>query len=150
MITAYSPTDRPDCIRMFLDVYRGHPWNRDWLDEESVGRYFADIERTPCFNGFVFKAGDRMAGFCFGVTSDYFLGKSFEITEIVIARALQRQGAGSRFLALIEQRLIREGTTVVTLATEAETVAHSFYLKNNYHAADKAIYLYKNLNIQEG
>lgn len=128
---------------MFLDVYKNKPWNYTWLIFENTLRYFTDLFNTPCFIGFKFIEDNITVGYCVGISSDYFVGNSFEIKEIFISRQLQNKGLGSNFLGMVEKSLKDFEVDRITLATQREIPAFDFYLKNGYEVSEGAVFLSK-------
>ena len=145
MVDLYAKDDKQACVDLFVDVFTHEPWRYAWMRADSITRYFADMARTPGFLGLVMKEDGILLGFCFGLMTDYFNGVNYEIKEIAVARACQRQGMGSRLLAQAEQWLQKKGVNTITLATRRDIGAYAFYMKNSYDVSEAALYLYKNL-----
>lgn len=142
-MTLYTAADRDACAALYFDLFTHDPWGYDWMTLENVCRYFTDLENTPCFLGATYAHGGRLAGFCLGVISDYFLSASFEIKEIAVARDMQGAGIGGRLLRGVEDYLAARGVQTVTLATRREMDAFSFYVRHGYEVSDGAVYMSK-------
>ena len=146
-VMPYCPDDRHACIDLYVDVFTHAPWQYDWITAAKVARYFADLERTPCFRGFVLREiGQKsLLGFCFGLLTDYFNSTNYEIKEIAVARTRQRQGVGSRLLQETEAWLRQRGVSTLTLTTRRDIDAYAFYTKNDYTVSESAAIFYKAL-----
>ncbi|GHV38435.1 hypothetical protein FACS189490_00370 [Clostridia bacterium] len=134
-----------DCAALFLDVFTAAPWSFSWLTKESVMRYFGDFLKTPNFQGFVYTQNGCAAGACAGIINDYFLQKVYDIKEIFVSPNNQRGGVGSAMLAEIEKVLAAEKVNAVTLSTQRDIPAYSFYLKNKYEESADTVFFWKPL-----
>ncbi len=145
-LSEYKHENMEECIDLFMDVFSNEPFNYDFLKRDNICRYFLHMENTPNFLGTIYLDGDKIAGFCIGFLSDYFLDVSYEINEIVIARHMQKKGIGKRLLIETEEYLRRFNVASVTLYTRTDIDAYDFYLRNSYSVVEKTVYMYKEIN----
>jgi len=137
--------DIPACAKIFTDVYSGPPWDYHWVTIDKADRYMRDIAASPGFCGFVYFEDDVLTGFCVGAMTDYFFGPQYEIKECAIIPDRQRNGAGSRMISLIEDRLAKAGVINIYLHTSRTIPAYGFYIKNGYLPVDDNVYFMKEL-----
>lgn len=143
MITEYSSKYADACIDIFVDNFTNPPFGYAWMRRENIARYFADMEKTPNFIGFVDINDQKLTGLCFGTVGNYFEFATYEIKEILVSRGLQGKGLGSVFLGQIEAVLKKSGIGAVTLNTNNDLPALNFYVKNGYGIAPKAVMMTK-------
>ena len=143
MLQKFSSIHMDNCVRLFYDVFTSEDWKFDWLAIDNINRYFTDLGNTPQFSGFVWIEKNRLMGGCFGVVSDYFSAPQYEIKEIFVDLKSQGQGIGSRFLKAIEDELARQEIQAVSLFTQCDIPAYSFYLKNEYIISEKTVHFLK-------
>ena len=143
MLREYTARDRENAARMFVDVFTHEPWDYHWMREDKILRYFKDFEETPKFMGFAEDDEGKITGLCFGVVNDYFSYCSYEIKEFVVARQSQRQGLGGRMLEGVAAALREKNVDFISLATQRDIPAFSFYQKNGYQVSEGAVYLNK-------
>ncbi len=143
MLRPYEKKDKPACVHLFLEIFCNPPYDYHWMTQDNTLRYFTDLENTPCFLGVTFWEDKTLAGFCLGVTSDYFIGKSYEIKEIAVAKSLQGEGRGGKLLALLTEFLKQQQVDVMTLATHQSLNAYSFYQKQGFEVSEGAVYMHK-------
>ena len=145
MVQPYTPGDLNDCADLYCELFTAPVWDYHWLKKESIARYFSDLSITPGFCGYLWKEDQTMLGLCLGLITDYFGPAQYEIKEICIAQAYQRQGKGSAFLKEVEKRLLERGVSTITLFTLDKIPAYSFYVKNEYCHQYNTVHFMKQL-----
>lgn len=144
-VSALTFHDLAAAADTFIDVFGNEPWNYNWIERDNIVRYFTDLYNTPGFSGFVLRKDQDITGFCFGISSDYFVAPYYEIKEIFIKRELQGSGFGGELLTLVEEQLKEQGIFTVTLATERNIAAYEFYLKHGYIISPSFVYMCKTM-----
>ena len=133
------------CAELLFDVFTNSPWSYDWLRRDKMLAYVTDLMRTPGFRGFVLLRNGVLRAACLGLTMDYFAASTYDIKEILVARALQGHGVGGAFLNDIEAKLAAEGTACVTLNTQRSIPAFRFYEKHGYSVSPETVMMSKPL-----
>jgi len=143
----YESADRKSALSVYLKTFAAPPFNYDWLDKAKADEYFADIENTPKFKGYLFYDGEgaseRLVGVCLGTYEDYFQAVSYNIKEIVIAAGAQGRGAGSAFIAAMAEELKKFGVTLINITTQRTIPAFEFYKKNEFVISDDTVTMVK-------
>jgi aminoglycoside 6'-N-acetyltransferase I len=131
------------CVRLYISVFNGEPWNDCWTAESAHAR-LADTFSTPGFLGVaaVDDDGGDLLGMILGHSEQWFDGRQFYLKEMCLkemcVRAeLQRTGVGSALLRHLENALRTMSVGRVYLLTLKESAAEAFYAKNGYDTSSK-------------
>jgi ribosomal protein S18 acetylase RimI-like enzyme len=144
-IRNYIDSDIDSCTKLFISVFNKEPWNDNWTQERAK-LYLEEFTKYPNFRGVVAEIDKSIIGFIFGSRKSWWSGDEYFINEICVENAVQRTGIGSKLLRYLEEALQREGVKNITLLTKREIPAERFYLKNDFRAVDKLMYMYKRIN----
>ena len=148
MLIPFDEKDIILCARFFEDVYTAPPWNCDWVDEEGAYSYLRDIYLTPGFVGFLYSDDSILPGepigFCVGCVQGYFNAPAaYEIKEIMVAPAFQKQGIGTKMLNEVEHALTKQGVELIMLHTDKTIPAYKMYTKNGYISNERNVNMSK-------
>jgi len=143
MIREYRNTDSGAALELYIDCFQSPPFGYDWLRRDAIKRYFADMERTPGFKGFVFESDSIAAGICLGVLQDYFACPTYDIKEFIVSRACRGRGVGKALLAGVEEALSKDGIGLILLSTADHLDAFEFYKKNGYAVSEGSVWMGK-------
>lgn len=133
-----------DVKSLFLDVFSNPPWNDRWPDDDTICAYLTELMDNDNALSLGYYAQDRLIGICLGYRFSWWQGPEYFVKEFCIARDLQGQGYGSRFLEEITNELKENGIDTLWLLTERSTPAHPFYLKNGFVERNENAFLLKN------
>lgn len=145
MLRTVQNEDISTCARLFRDIYTGEPWRHDCVTQERALRYITDLAQTPGFIGFLFYVESEPVGMVLGVVNNYFFDPQYDIKELTVAAAYQRQGVGTRMLDAVEASLHERGVAYVTLQTSRDIPAYAFYLKGGYLPVEPTVSMAKPL-----
>lgn len=143
MIKTCGINDLPKCLDIFYDIFTSPPWVYSWMDKNEMLRYFNDMYKTPGFIGYMYYDGGVLMGACVGVISDYFLHTQYDIKEIFIRKSSQNKGLGSKMMSEIEEDLVKKGVVCITLMTQRNISAYTFYQKNGFIDSESAVHMVK-------
>jgi aminoglycoside 6'-N-acetyltransferase I len=126
------------CAEIFVEVFKGPPWNEDWAVSIALCR-LTEIAGTPGFVGLRSMSEGRTVGFVMGYLESFDTGGDFYLKEMCILPTMQRQGIGTALLDQLKTHLIEAGARKLYLLTERGGPAARFYEKNGFYTSDKMI-----------
>jgi aminoglycoside 6'-N-acetyltransferase I len=141
----YTKDKREQCVKLFYKVFNSEPFFFDWLKQDSIERYFTDMENTPNFLSFILFKRNRIVGACFGQVIDYFMYPEYKINEFFIEPDMQYQGLGSRLLTDVEFMVFEKDVTWINLFTQANMPSFNFYKKHGYSTSPDTLQMVKPL-----
>jgi len=141
----FAGSDFLRCADTFVNVFNQEPWNDKW-SAEAANEYLLDYMNTPGFTGVVAEDEEEVCGFIFGVRKRWWSGDEFFINEMCVSVKKQQAGVGSQLLKFLEQELEAKGIQNITLLTERDIPAETFYKKNGFTEIERLIFLNKNIN----
>ena len=146
MIEIMEEKDLRGCVEVFFGVFTDEPWNYTWMNKNKVIKYFFDMFDTPNFVGYVYRINNKLAGACFGVVNDYFLSSTYDVKELFVSAEFQGTGVGSALMDFVELDLKKFEVSAVTLFTQQDIEAYSFYIKNGFVDSKKVVHMSKAIN----
>ncbi|NMO97049.1 GNAT family N-acetyltransferase [Paenibacillus lemnae] len=144
-VKQYQQMDLMECVNVFMQVCNQEPWNDSWI-ESTAERYLKDITLTPGFLGITIIQNETIVGFVFGVIRHWWSGDEFFIHEMCVRSDLQNSGIGSILLQTLEEELINAKVGNITLLTDRNIPAETFYKKFGFSAVERLVFLNKNLD----
>ncbi|WP_419887571.1 GNAT family N-acetyltransferase [Neobacillus niacini] len=134
-------SDHEEMKKLFLDVFSNEPWFDKW-NKEQLDLYMKDLtDNNNSLSIALFDEKEELIGCSLGYIFNWWEGREYFIKEFFISRNNQRQGAGSTFLSLINDRLRAEDVQHITLATEKTVPAYHFYQKNGFSVLENSAFL---------
>lgn len=132
MIRSIHIDEIKETAQMFYEVFRGEPFNFDWLTMDMANKYMNEIFTHPSFKGYSLIYNNITLGYCVGDLQTSLPMTQYNIKEIFIRNDIKRKGYGTIFLGEIENDLKVMGIKVVSLYTNRNIPAYNFYKKNDY------------------
>ncbi|MBN1655030.1 MAG: GNAT family N-acetyltransferase [Deltaproteobacteria bacterium] len=120
---------------------------RTWDEYELIELYYADTEFC-----LVAEARKKIVGFALGTTieKERSAWKYGYIVWMGVAPAYQGAGVGARMVAMVTERMAKQGARIVMVDTEADNVESiRFFRKMGFSKPEKHIYLSLNLSGQK-
>ncbi len=143
----YRQFDRNDilpCTETFIQVFNQEPWNDKWTTERAQ-QYLQDFTHTPGFIGVIAEDQSGVAGFIFGVRKQWWSAEEFFIHEMCVRVTNQQSGIGTGLLQFLERGLTATGVSNITLLTNRNIPAESFYKRNGFNEIDRLVFMNKDL-----
>ncbi|WP_237086933.1 GNAT family N-acetyltransferase [Paenibacillus ihbetae] len=143
----YRQYDRNDilpCTKTFMQVFNEEPWNDGWTMERAR-KYLQDFTDTPEFVGVIAEDVSGAAGFIFGVRKRWWSADEFFIHEMCVRGTSQQSGIGTGMLQFLERELTASGVSNMTLLTNRNIPAESFYKRNGFNEIDRLVFMSKDL-----
>lgn len=142
MIREFQPDDMENCARLLVAAYNGEPWNCHWTLETAT-RYLLEFVACPNFVGFVLCGQNEVLGAMFAHRKAWWTNDELFVDELYIAPHAQRQGLGQQLLEHAEAYARTNGLAGLTLLTNRDMPAKSFYIKHGYTTADHVVFMYR-------
>ena len=139
-IVAIAESDLELVSQLYVDVFSNPPWNEHWEYNWAYER-LNWVYRSQGFMGFVARNGDRILGAIFGYSAPFQGKKGLIIVEFFVSNDYQNRGIGTRLLKEIELELKSRKYNFISLLTNEDSSAKSFYLKHNFKRDNKLIFL---------
>ena len=125
--------DYEEIRRAFCAIFTVEPWNDDWSDEEQLREYLLDMTASRNSLTFgLFDSSGAMIGFGLGREIHWYEGTEYFLDEFGVLPEHCGRGIGTRFLRLMEKRLLERGLRALVLQTDRRFAAYGFYLKNGF------------------
>jgi len=132
---------------LFLDVFTAAPWFDEWASEEQLDLYLKDLtDNSNSLSLGLFDEEGVLIGGSLGYTFNWWQGKEYFIKEFFIAKYCQNKGAGSYFLEQIESYLKVQKMSHITLMTDKDVSAYSFYKKNGFTEQTASVFFAKKID----
>ncbi len=142
----FKRTHLSECVRLYMETFHNPPFSFDWLTEDKAQIYIQDIVNNKKFCGFALcDANEMFIGFCLGMINDYFISRIYDVAEIFVRPCSRGQGYGSMFLKQIEQLLMQQDVTHLSLYTQKSLDAYQFYIKNGLIESPDTVQMIKEL-----
>ena len=116
----------------YMRTFNGAPWWDRWTKHSAMLR-LSDLFHTPGFFGVAQFDGGDPVGALLGRSEQYFDRKAFQIIELWVEPAAQRQGVGQKLLAELRDLLPEHRFYLITMHGEA---TEGFYEKNGFVVQD--------------
>ncbi len=136
-----EPQQLQDMKSLFLDVFSNDPWFDKWTDEQ-LDAYMSDLtgNSNSLSLALLDEEGELLGG-SLGYVFNWWEGREYFIREFFVSRECQNQGAGSRFLTLMNGILSEKGIRHIALTTEKDVPAYPFYQKNGFRDLERSVYM---------
>lgn len=111
---------------VFVECFNAPPWNDGWSSADA-GERLRGIVEARHFRGAVAESQGVLVGLLLGQKERWIGSFHFNLQEMCVRPARQRQGIGRALLNHISRTLEREGTEKIYLITGPNTGAAAFY-----------------------
>ncbi|SET18106.1 Acetyltransferase (GNAT) domain-containing protein [Natronincola peptidivorans] len=140
----FIQTDLDQCISLFISVFNEAPWRDKWTDD-TARRMLSDIINTPNFLGYVYLDGEEIIGFIFGHMEYWHDGNKFYLKEMCVKTNYQNKGIGGELINYLHDELKKKDISCIYLLTAKDSLAESFYKKNDYFREENMILMLKSI-----
>ncbi|HMK53245.1 MAG TPA: GNAT family N-acetyltransferase [Methanobacteriaceae archaeon] len=132
-IRRFTLEDLDECVDLFKKVFSADPWYDKWISKDQTRNYLNELIENPVFEGFVACEDSDIVAVCFGHRRSWWMGKSFFVDEFFVENKRQGNGIGTKLLDCVVNSLAEEKYTCLTLLTNKNIPAETFYLKNGFY-----------------
>jgi aminoglycoside 6'-N-acetyltransferase I len=91
---AIKDTDLPEITGLYIEVFKGHPWNKKWSYDSASSR-LGSIMATLGFIGIMTTISTSIVAFVMGYCEPFDEGIDFYVKEMCVTPSLQHQGIGT-------------------------------------------------------
>ena len=127
-------------VGVFLDAFRGEPWNEPWT-QETAGNRLSQFMSTESFFGLTLEEEGEVIAFVLGQYEQYYDGPRFYIQEFCCARP--GRGLGTKLLTELERRLKAQEVVRTYLMTIHGDATEGYYQRRGYVTDPENIWMYK-------
>lgn len=143
--SSFSWEDLDESAELFKNVFSMDPWNDEWVSLDQSRNYLRELVANPVFEGFVVREDSEIVAVCLGHRRSWWMGKEFFVDEFFVENVRQGNGIRSKTIEYLVKTLINEGYTRLTLLTNREIPAETFYLKNGFYNNEKRTVMVREL-----
>lgn len=137
--------DLAECARLFKSVFSADPWYDKWVSLDQSRNYLKELIENPVFEGFVMCEDSKIVAVCLGHRRSWWMGKEFFVDEFFVENGRQGNGIGTKTVDFLVKTLREDGYTRLTLLTNKNIPAETFYLKNGFYNNEKRTVMVKEL-----
>lgn len=135
--------DLDECATLFKNVFSADPWFDEWVSLDQSRNYLNELVENPVFEGFVMCEDSRIVAVCLGHRRSWWMGKEFFVDEFFVETGRQGNGIGTKTVDFLVDILREEGYVRLTLLTNKNIPAETFYLKNGFYSNEKRTVMVK-------
>ena len=112
-----------EIAELYKAAFAGEPWHDDWSDEVQLTEYINAVS--------------------LGRLSHWWEGTNYIIEEFCVSKDLQGQGAGTRFMKMIEDEVRKRDVAGIFLQTDNDKPSYNFYQKNGFTNLSSHVSMFK-------
>ena len=132
-----------EAAQLYKEAFMGEPWNDEWSDEKQLMEYIREVSGGYNSLNYGLLSDGKLVALSLGAIRHWWEGTNYNINELCVAKNLQGQGIGSRFLEMIEEDIKKRGLAGIFLQTDKDKPSYRFYRKNSFTDLDIHVSLYK-------
>ncbi|EKF86746.1 GNAT family N-acetyltransferase [Methanobacterium formicicum] len=137
--------DLDECAALFKKVFSADPWFDEWVSLDQSRKYLKELIQNPVFEGFLMCEGSKIVAVCLGHRRSWWMGKEFFVDEFFVENGRQGNGIGTKTVDYLVEILREDGYTRLTLLTNKNIPAETFYLKNGFYNNEKRTVMVKTI-----
>lgn len=141
----YNWKDLDECAALFKKVFSDDPWFDEWVSMDQSRNYLKELVENPVFEGFLMCEDSKIVAACLGHRRSWWMGKEFFVDEFFVENGRQGNGIGTKTVDFLVDILREEGYTRLTLLTNKNIPAETFYLKNGFYNNEKRTVMVKTI-----
>jgi len=137
--------DLDECSALFKKVFSADPWFDEWVSLDQSRNYLKELVQNPVFEGFLMCEDSKIVAVCLGHRRSWWMGKEFFMDEFFVETGRQGNGIGTKTVDFLVDILREDGYTRLTLLTNKNIPAETFYLKNGFYNNEKRTVMVKTI-----
>lgn len=142
MIKGYENKELRQCAELLMQTYNCPPWNNNWTLEKAQS-YLQEFVANSKFTGFTLWEGDSLIGAAFCHEQTWWTNNELYVDEFYISPLHQKKGNGKLLMQAIEEYGRQHHLAGITLLTNKNMPAYTFYKKNDFLLAENVVMLFK-------
>ena len=128
---------------LYKAAFAGEPWYDDWSDEVQLTEYIKEVSLGYNAMNFGLVADGKLIAVSLGRLSHWWEGTNYIIEEFCVSKDLQGQGAGTRFMKMIEDEVRKRDVAGIFLQTDNDKPSYKFYQKNGFTNLSSHVSMFK-------
>lgn len=141
-----SASDLDAMTAVYVECFNAPPWNDGWSSADA-GERLRGIVEARHFRGAVAESHGVLVGLLLGQKERWMGSFHFNLQEMCVLSAWQRQGIGRALLNHISGTLKREGTDKIYLITGPNTDAAAYYEALGFYSSRSRIVMASPLKV---
>lgn len=137
--------DLDECAALFKSVFSAGPWFDEWVSLDQSRNYLKELVENPVFEGFLMCDDSKIVAVCLGHRRSWWMGNEFFVDEFFVETGRQGNGIGTKTVVSLVEILREDGYTRLTLLTNKNIPAETFYLKNGFYNNEKRTVMVKTI-----
>ena len=129
---------------IYAAPFSGEPWNDPWDPRKAVIHVGELLDSKQAY-GLEYVVDHEVAGFILGTSMLFHYGRTFEINDLAVAPAYQRQGIAGRLLTHCLDDVKEQGIVGVHLITAGEGILPQFYEEFGFDKEKRVILMGKEM-----
>ena len=129
---------------IYAAAFSGEPWNDPWEPQDAV-IHVGELLASKQAYGLEYVVNGEVAGFILGTSMLFHYGRTFEINDLAVAPAYQRQGIAGRLLTHCLDDMKEQGIVGVHLITAGEGILPRFYEDHGFDKENRVILMGREL-----
>lgn len=135
----------PQMAELYKAAFSGEPWCDDWSDSTQLAAYMKEISCNYGALNYGLMINGKLSAISIGSVRHWWEGTEYKIEEFCVSPDEQGRGAGTRFMKMIEEDILKRGMTGIYLETDSDKPAYDFYRKIGFGDMHTHVSLYKEL-----
>ncbi len=129
---------------IYAAAFSGAPWNDPWKPEDAE-IHVREIMESKQSYGLEYVQNNEVAGFILGASMLFHYGRTFEINDLAVDPAYQRQGIATALMEKCIDDVKSQGMVGINLITAGEGALPAFYGKYGFKKEERVILMGKEL-----
>ena len=129
---------------IYAAAFSGEPWNDPWQPADAV-IHIQELLETKTSYGLEYVIDGEVAGFILGTSMLFHYGRTFEINDLAVDPAYQKQGIAKILMERLLADIREMGMAGVHLITEGEGFLPEFYEQFGFHKEQRVILMGREL-----
>jgi len=130
--------------KIYADAFSGEPWKDDWTVDDATTHVREILENKQAF-GLEYVKDGQVIGFILGSSMLFHYGRTFEVNDLAVSPAYQRQGIANELMQTLMAEMKDRGIIALHLITASEGVLPRFYEKLGFTKETRVMLMGKDL-----
>lgn len=123
---------------IYAAAFSGEPWNDPWKPEDAAIHVRELLESKQSY-GLEYLIDGKIVGFILGTSMLFHYGRTFEINDLAVDPAFQRQGIAKELLEKCLADVKAQGIVGIHLITAGEGILPAFYERYGFKKENEVI-----------
>jgi ribosomal protein S18 acetylase RimI-like enzyme len=129
---------------IFAAAFSAPPWKEAWKPEDAAVHVREIIESRQSY-GLEYCLDDKVVGFILGASMLFYYGRTFEINDLAVDPAYQRQGIASALVERCIADVKKQGIVGLHLITAGDSFLPAYYERYGFKKENRVILMGREL-----